>query len=156
MPLSRPPAPPAQSAGSLPAREETASDLPLDVIFELLSNQRRRYILHYLRSVSAHTTLGDLAEYIAGLENDKPVDALTSAERKRVYVCLYQSHLPKMDDASVIDFDMARKTVDAGPNMGQLTYFLTGLDGGSEDEPWGLVQAVADLRKATAQRLRIR
>ncbi|MFB6358651.1 MAG: hypothetical protein ABEJ96_06540, partial [Thiohalorhabdaceae bacterium] len=52
--------------------------------------------------------LGDLAEHIASIENDKPEVALSSTERKRVYVALYQCHLPKMDDIGVIDFDEDR------------------------------------------------
>lgn len=108
---------------------EEAASLPLDVVFDLLSNERRRRVLRYLRDESGSTTLGDLAEHIASIENDKPEDALSSAERKRVYICLYQCHLPRMDDAGVVDFDENRKTVDAGERLAQVTDYLPGEEG---------------------------
>lgn len=85
--------------------------LSLDVVFGLLSNQRRRQTLHYLYENEGLAEISELAEYIAALENDKPVEAVDSNERKRVYVGLYQSHLPKMDDANVVSFDRDRGTI---------------------------------------------
>ena len=86
------------------------TDHSKDVVFGILKNERRRQALHYLRD-HPRTTLSDLAEHVAALENDKPIRDLTSSERKRVYVGLYQCHLPKMDDAGVIDYDRSRGTV---------------------------------------------
>ena len=74
-----------------------------DVLFDILKNERRRRALEYLREEPT-TTLSDLAEHVAALENDKSVRELTSSERKRVYVGLYQCHLPKMADAGVIQW----------------------------------------------------
>ena len=81
-----------------------------DVVFDILKNERRRQVLHYLRE-HPRTTISDLAEHVAARENDKPIRDLTSSERKRVYVGLYQCHLPKMDDAGVIDYDRSRGTI---------------------------------------------
>lgn len=108
------------------APEESRADrLPLDVIFDLLSNERRRMVMRYLLVGSGTSTLGELAEYIASIENDTPESALTSSQRKRVYIALYQCHLPKMDDANVIDFDGNRKTVELGATIEQLTPYLS-------------------------------
>jgi len=115
--------------------ESKSSDIPLDVVFDLLSNSRRRHVLRYLLTESASTTLGDLAEYIAGIENDKPEQALSSAERKRVYISLYQSHLPKMDEAGVISFENDRKTVELTENAGAVTRFLPENTGNEPTEP---------------------
>jgi hypothetical protein len=80
-------------AGSTAVNEPTASEdvdpLPKDVVFGLLSNDRRRWVLRCLAEGSGETTLSDLAEQLASIENDKPVGALSSTERKRVYICLY-------------------------------------------------------------------
>lgn len=108
--------------------EEEASDLSLDVVFEILKNRRRRLVMHELKSLEGDTTLGDLAEHIAGIENDKDPSALGAQERKRVYVGLYQCHLPKMDEAGVIDFEQNRGTVSIGSNADQVYDYL-------EDEP---------------------
>lgn len=74
-------------------------------------------------STDGEATTGELAEYIAALENDKPQSELTSQERKRVYVGIYQTHLPKMDDADVVDVD-DRGTVTLGSNAEEVFRFL--------------------------------
>lgn len=89
----------------------------LDVVFDVLQNRRRRLVLSALSDPDGPTSLGDLAEHIAAIENDKPRSALDSQERKRVYVGLYQSHLPKMDEAGAIRFDDDRGTVEPGPHI---------------------------------------
>lgn len=108
----------------------TTDELPLDVIFDILKNHRRRLVIRYLSEISATTTLSDLAEHIAARENDKSEDALTSAERKRVYVCLYQCHLPKMNDAGLLEFEPDRGTVELADNVESFTRFL---DFGDDD-----------------------
>ena len=109
-------------------RQADDGELPLDVLYSLLSNERRRRTLRFL-SEEPETTLGELAEHIAAIENGKPVDAVNSTERKRVYICLYQCHLPKLDDAGVIDFDQARKTVRPAGHAEELLRYLPGVGG---------------------------
>lgn len=113
----------ATKAGDRPVPDPEA-ELPLDVVFDILKNQRRRLVLRYLIEVTPTTTLSDLAEHIAALENGKSEDSLTSSERKRVYVCLYQCHLPKLDDAGVVEFENDRGTVELAGNTDQLTPYL--------------------------------
>jgi DNA-binding transcriptional ArsR family regulator len=97
--------------------------LPLDTVFDLLKNQRRRRVLRYLRE-EKEETLGDLAEHIAALENQKEVAQLSSSERKRVYVGLYQCHLPRMDDAGVLEFDSNRGTIELNDRAAHLYRYL--------------------------------
>jgi hypothetical protein len=138
---SRPSNGPPESAGENPATTTAAGDGPdrrsKDLIFGLLSNQRRRWVLRYLAENGPETTLSDLAEHIASLENDKPIRAVTSSERKRVYIALYQMHLPKMDDTGFIDFNQHRGTVELRPEADQLYMYLT-VDRPDSDptEPW--------------------
>jgi hypothetical protein len=93
-------------------------------VFEILKNSRRRETLHYLENNGGKASLSDLAEHIAALENDTTVAAISSSQRKRVYVGLYQCHLPKMDDMDIIDFDQNRGTVVRAENADQLTPYL--------------------------------
>ncbi len=113
---------------STPAVEETddqsAEPLSLDLVFEVLKNERRRRVLKFLADKQETVSLSDLAEHIAAIENGKSEAALSSQERKRVYVGLYQCHLPKMDDTNVIDFNGDRGTVALGENAEQLYPFL--------------------------------
>lgn len=90
----------------------------LNAMFDVLKNRRRRRVLEFLTEQGGHTTLGDVAEYIAAIENDKPRELLSSQERKRVYIGLYQCHLPRMDRAGVVEFDRHRGTIEACEDIG--------------------------------------
>lgn len=96
---------------------ESGSVLPLDHLFEILKNERRRTVLHYLEDHDETVPLGDLAEHVAAVENDTTVTQVTSNERKCVYVGLYQCHLPKMDGMGVVAFDKPRGTIDPGEHV---------------------------------------
>ncbi|MFC7068790.1 DUF7344 domain-containing protein [Halobaculum lipolyticum] len=112
---------------------EEPRELPLDLTFEILKNQRRRLVLDHLRSVDGETTIGELAEHIAAIENDCDVQALGAQQRKRVYIGLYQCHLPKMDDAGVVDFNQSRGRVELRREAEQLFEYLSD-DEEEEDE----------------------
>ena len=107
-----------------PAEAEPEPELPLDQVFEILKNSRRRQTLHYLFENGGTASLSDLAEHIAAIENDIEVRAITSSQRKRVYVGLYQCHLPKMDGMDIIDFEKNRGTVEIGPNAERLKPYI--------------------------------
>ncbi|WP_435064327.1 DUF7344 domain-containing protein [Halobaculum sp. EA56] len=92
--------------------ERAEEELPLDVKFDILKNRRRRLVLKQLRQEEGKATIGDLAEQIAAVENDTTVQALNAQQRKRVYIGLYQCHLPKMDDAGVVDFEQSRGRIE--------------------------------------------
>lgn len=98
--------------------------LSKDVIFELLKEPRRRSALRFLDENGGEATLGEIADYIAAEENDKSVSQITSGERKRAYVALYQCHLPMMDDVNVIDFDRPRGNVELREKTDQLLPYL--------------------------------
>ena len=76
-----------------------------DELYDLLSNHRRRYVLHFCKRVDGPVTLSELAEQVAAWEQDKDVSEITSAERKRVYTSLQQTHLDRLDDAGIVAFE---------------------------------------------------
>jgi hypothetical protein len=98
--------------------------LARDVTFDLLSNPRRRYILSYLHRVDGPVTLQDLAAEVAAWETDTPVDDLSRQERKRVYVSIYQTHVPKLDDAGVVEWDEDAGTVELAARGRDLSTYL--------------------------------
>lgn len=132
---------PPERAGEIEPATSAVSDetdrLSKDLIFGVLSNQRRRWVLRYMAENGPETTLSDLAEHIASIENDKPITAITSSERKRVYIALYQIHLPKMDDTDFIDFNQQRGTVELRPEADHLyTYLSVDRPDSNRTEPW--------------------
>ncbi|ELY68752.1 DUF7344 domain-containing protein [Natrinema versiforme] len=103
-------------------------------IFDLLSNQRRRYTIHYCKQEDNPVTLGDLAEHVAAWELDKEVEAITSAERKRVYTSLQQTHLPTLERADIIKFD--DRTIELTDEAAELDVYLDIVPGNSVS--WGI------------------
>lgn len=92
--------------------ESNRAESTTDDTFHILQNKRRRAVIRYLkRREEISATLDELATYIAAQENDVDASQVSSCQRKRVYVSLYQSHLTKMDDFGVIDYDRDRGTI---------------------------------------------
>jgi len=105
--------------------EPEPEPLSKDVVFEILKNQRRRDALAYLKDNGGVATLSDMAEFIAAKENDITIEQLSSSQRKRVYIGLYQCHLPKMASSGVIEFDKNRGDIELNGAAEQLDPYLT-------------------------------
>ena len=112
------------SAGVEPTSPDDEPLLPTDTLFELLKNRRRRDTIEFLKANDGESTLSDVAEHIAAKENDLPVEGISSKQRKRVYISLYQCHLPKMDQAGVVDFEKDRGTIELSASATQLYPYL--------------------------------
>lgn len=101
------------------------AELSRDQIFHLLQNERRREVLRYLKEADAdRVPMRDIAESIAAAEHGTSVEALSSKQRQRVYVPLYQNHLPKLDAEGVLDYEQDRGFVERRPAATQLERHL--------------------------------
>lgn len=102
------PTPPTEDATVKTVDEHLS--ISKDDLFHLLQNARRRAVLRYF---AAHPeqdefNMRTVAEAIAAWENETTVEQLTSDQRQRVYIALYQSHLPKLDDYEVSEYNQLR------------------------------------------------
>ena len=95
------------------ANEPSDGDgLARDKIFDVLSNERRRYALDYLKRHDDRTVaLRELVDHIAATENEIPEEALHYEQRKRVYSSLRQTHLPRLADFGLIEYNEDRGEV---------------------------------------------
>ncbi|WP_459810318.1 DUF7344 domain-containing protein [Halopiger thermotolerans] len=93
-------------------------------IFDLLRNQRRRYVLHFLKQDGRPVELGDLAQQVAAWEYETTLDRVTPEQRKRVYTTLQQTHLPKMDKADILAFDSDRGVIEATERTRDISVYL--------------------------------
>ena len=133
------------------ATDEPADSLaPLDADerFHLLQNERRRSVIRYLRNAESDAEDGrvrmrDIAEQVAAWEHDTTVAELSSTERQRVYIPLYQNHLPKLDEAGVIEYNQSRGVVVPTERVERLAPFVeeSGAPGTDADD----AEADADL-----------
>lgn len=117
--------------------EEESTDsferLPKDQIFHLLQTQRRRDALRYLKHHDNPVEMRALAEQVAAWENDTTVAKLTSAERQRVYIALYQSHLPKLDEKGIIEYNQSRGVVERAARAERFDPYLEAESNRDED-----------------------
>lgn len=104
-----------------------------DEAFEVLSNRRRRYTLHYLKQNGDDATLGDVAEQVAAWENGTTAD-VSASERKSVYTSLQQFHLPKLDEKGVIEFDQRTGDISLTDAAQDLDIYLEVVD--RYELPW--------------------
>lgn len=105
-----------------------------DEVYDLLSNHRRRYVVHYCKRAGGPVTLSELAEQVAAWEHDKAVAEVTSAERKRVYTSLQQTHLDRLADAGIVSFD--GDEIELTEKAEELEVYLDIVPSGSI--PWGI------------------
>lgn len=96
-----------------------------DAAFDILSNARRRFVLYYLRETGEPVELGELAGELAAWENETTPAELTKQQRKRVYVSLYQTHIQKLADADVVEYDQDTGMVRLADGSGQIGEYLS-------------------------------
>ncbi len=82
----------------------TVSALSLDTIYGMLSESRRRYVLYYFLE-NDHANIESLSLQIAAWSQDVTVDAITEEMKESVTTSLIHSHLPKLEDHGLIEYD---------------------------------------------------
>lgn len=136
-------------------RDPTAEGVDETAAFDTLSNQRRRWVVRdLLDDTGGETDLGDLAARVAARENETDPANVTPAQRRRVYTALQQSHLPRMDDQGLVDYDPDRGVVRPTQNLEELRVYLEVVPGRSI--PWStyyLLLAVLGVSVVTASAL---
>lgn len=81
-------------------------------VFDLLSNTRRRCVIHFLLE-QPETTVRELSRHVAAWENDVELSAVSSRQRKRVYTGLHQTHLPRLNEYGILEYDQNRGDIRA-------------------------------------------
>lgn len=115
------------------SRQEGA-ELSQDAVFDILSNSRRRFLLSRLQQAQEPKRLMELADEIAAWENDTTVEALSDKESKRVYVSVYQTHVPKLEDAGLITYDSETGVIELSESAREVERYMPDSEEGSR--PW--------------------
>jgi hypothetical protein len=112
------------SSGSYPdARQLSDSEL-----FHLLHTSRRRKTIQYLLERGEPVYLSTLARNVAALEHETPTEKVTPEQYQRVYIPLYQAHLPKLDEAGVIKYDQSRGLIEPTEQLKIFHPYLSWVD----------------------------
>ncbi|MUV86264.1 hypothetical protein GJ631_06675 [Natronomonas sp. CBA1123] len=109
-----------------------SSTLSQDAAFDLLSNARRRLALKYLLEQDTPVGIDELAAHVAAVENDTEIEQLDEKQRKRTYVSLYQTHIPKLAKAGVVEYDPDERTVALNGKLPTITSYLSSGDPSDE------------------------
>jgi len=104
--------------------DATNEPLSKGEIFEVLRNQRRRYVVQYLKQDDRPVELGDLAQQVAAWEYDTSLEGVTPEQRKRVYTTLQQTHLPKMDSSGILRFDSDQGLIESTDRTRDISVYL--------------------------------
>jgi len=118
------------------------ADVSRGDIFDLLRNRRRRAVLDYLRRNEGESTLDELAKHVAADEYDTSIEKLSAQQRKRVYVSLYQNHLPRIDEVGLVEYDKDEGTV-APLDLSRVSRYLPPETDADEDVPSHFYVALA-------------
>lgn len=118
----------------------STEELTKDEVFEVLSSSRRRQILYHLHRRDGRADLRTLARDTAAEEVGDPVD---DDVVKRFYISLYQTHVPKLEQTGLVEYDSDEKSVVLTDRVSDIARVLNE-DLGSNRQ-WATYYAVAAL-----------
>ncbi len=119
--------------GSGAPESDAADELSPAEAHGVLRNDRRRLVLERLRTTGDAETVSDLAEHIGGAEAGESPPPRNV--RQSVYVSLHQTHLPKLDELGIVDYDSDGTTVERAANAPDLDAYLDVGSGGTGIPP---------------------
>lgn len=109
------------SLDSEDSRED--DELPLELVYDLLSARRRRYVLYCLHLYANPVRLPHIAEQVVEWEHGAPWDELLD-ERLHAYNDLYHNHVPKLDEAGVVEYSQTEDSVELTARAARLRPYL--------------------------------
>lgn len=119
--------PETRSYGSADSGGDAGESLSKDAVFKMLSNRRRRLVVRYLQrqpDADESVRIRDLSEWIAAEENGVRPEDVTYKQRKRVYISLYQTHLPSLHANGIIAYDSRSGEVKLMPTARDFCRYL--------------------------------
>lgn len=102
---------------SEPTRQLTGEWLSTDELLGLLSNGRRRRLVAHLHSRDGPVSLSDAIDHVAESEGD-------DGRRTAVTTEFHHVHLPKLADASVVQYDREADVLESGANADRAVRLL--------------------------------
>lgn len=97
------------------------SDEALSGYFGVLSNLHRDAVVGILADEDRSVQLSLLAEWVAAETRGVSLDALTEQDVERVKVELHHNHLPKLDEAGIVEYAYEEGRVTPTENIGTVS-----------------------------------
>lgn len=108
--------------------------LSVDTVFELLQNERRRYLLYCLdQDADEVVSVDELTAMILDRERQLSdgAGASNDSSERRVRSSLHHNHLPRLEDVGLIEYDPRSETVRNSDG----SFVASVLDEGKEEAP---------------------
>lgn len=102
-------------------------------VFEILSNRRRRFVIHALKHADEPPDVSELSRYVAAWELDIDVEEVPYEYRHNVHSTLKRTHLPKLTETDIVTVD-EDGTVRPAPGLERIEVYVEVLRG--REIPW--------------------
>lgn len=119
-----------------PSGGSDETELAKGDVFEVLSNRRRRYLMHALKRLEEPVAVADLSTYVAAWEMGIEPEAVEHDDRRSLYMTLRRTHLPKLEEKNVVHFDESENVVRSTDALDDFDIYVEALT--DNEMPWGL------------------
>ena len=85
--------------------DDRGGSLGVSEILTLLSDRYRRHALACLDGLPAPVSIEGLTDQVAGREFQQPPDNVSMIKRTQIATALHHTHLPKLEEAGIIEYD---------------------------------------------------
>lgn len=83
-------------------RRTNGGELSEDDVFDVLSNRRRRFVIHALKRADGPLGVAELSERVTAWELGVDPEVVDYEDRRNVYSTLQRTHLPKLEEKNVV------------------------------------------------------
>lgn len=97
-------------------------DISEEDIHDVLRNRRRRLVIDILKEADSPVSVRELSEQIGAVESGS--DPPPRNIKQSVYVSLLQTHLPKLDELNIINYEPDGKTVAVEGGLGEVSIYM--------------------------------
>ncbi|MDB9248701.1 transcriptional regulator [Halorubrum ezzemoulense] len=115
---------------------QNGGELSEDEVFEILSNRRRRFVIHALKRAEGPIEVSELSTHVTAWEHDIDPTDVKYEDRRNVYSTLQRTHLPKLEEVNVVTVDDEANLVEPTPELESLDIYVEVLR--SREIPWSL------------------
>ena len=116
--------------------DRNGGELSEDEIFEVLSNRRRRFVIHALKRAEEPIEISELSTRVTAWERDVDPAEVQYDDRRNVYSTLQRTHLPKLEEKNVVTVHDEENLVEPTPELENLDIYVEVLR--SREIPWSL------------------
>lgn len=96
----------------------------LDSVFDLLSQERRRYVLYYLEQQGGPVPVPEVAKTVQEWENGGTPPEFSGERDTELAITLRHRDLPKMNEAEFIEYDPGNQEIEISGTPSEVKVIL--------------------------------